>query len=683
MRVVGVDIGGTFTDFMLYDTASGGVQVHKVRSTPDDPGRALVDGLGELCAQAGLAPSDVDGVFHGTTVATNAVLEHRGAVCGLVTTAGFRDVVHIGRHQRPQHYSVMQDIPWQSRPFVERRRRKVVTERVAPPSGEVLVALDEDAVRAAARELRDQGVEAVAVCFLFSYLNPEHERRAAEIVAEELPGAFVTASADIFPQFREFERFTTACMNAFVGPGTGRYLDRLARSLGELGVASDLHVMMSNGGIASVRAAAEKPVTLLLSGPAAGVLGGVWTGALCGRERLITFDMGGTSADIGIVTERGIEEASARDTEVAGYPLLVPMIDVHTIGAGGGSIAFVDEGGAFRVGPRSAGAAPGPACYGLGGEEPTITDANVVLGRIDPARFLGGEMPLDRDRAVAAVGRLAETLGLDLLAAAEGIVTIANENMARAIRSRTVQKGHDPRDFALVAFGGAGPLHACEVAASLAIPEVLVPPNPGITSATGLLAGDLKVDQMRTVFMVEGSIDEARLNSDLVELAAGVRSALERDGVPQDEIAVDVGLDCRYLGQGYELRVPLPDGRFGPESLEAFHRLHEREYGHAFRDPVEIVNARVTAIGRRPRVGAPAVVPGTLDEALVGAGESVFRVDGALAAFPTRYFERSRLPLAEPIEGPAIVFQRDTTVLVPPGWAAVADGSGVLVLGAA
>ena len=403
------------------------------------------------------------------------------------------------------------------------------------------------------------------MCFLFSYLNPTNERRAAEIVAEELPGAFVTASADISPQFREFERFTTACMNAFVGPGTGRYLERLAGALRAEGVTSGLHVMMSNGGVASARMAAEKPVTLLLSGPAGGVLGGVWTGELSGRQRLITFDMGGTSADIGIVTEQGITEASARDTEVAGYPLLVPMIDIHTIGAGGGSIAHVDAGGAFRVGPRSAGARPGPACYGLGGKEATITDANVVLGRIDPDRFLGGEMALERERSLSAVSELAQQLGLDVLAAAEGIVTIANAGMARAIRSRTVQKGHDPRTFALVAFGGAGPLHACEVADSLGIPEVLVPPHPGITSATGLLTGDLKVDQMRTVFMVEGAIDAARLNRDLEDLAAGVRAGLRRDGVPDDAIAVEVGLDCRYLGQGYELRVPLAAGSFGDD----------------------------------------------------------------------------------------------------------------------
>jgi len=675
MRVVGVDIGGTFTDFMLYDTESEAVHVHKVHSTPDDPGRAMVSGLVELCGQAEIEPAQVDAVFHGTTVATNAVLEHRGAEAGMLTTKGFRDVVHIGRHQRPQHYSIMQDIPWQAQPFVKRRHRHVVSERIVPPTGDVLETLNEDEVRAAARTLKEAGVESVAICFLFSYLNPEHERRAAEIVAEEIPGAFVTSSADIFPQFREFERFTTACMNAFVGPSTGSYLERLAGALADEGVHGKLHVMMSNGGVASAETAARKPVTLLLSGPAAGVLGGLWAGETTGRRRLISFDVGGTSADIGIVTERGISEASARDTWVAGYPLLVPMIDIHTIGAGGGSIAYADEGGAFRVGPRSAGASPGPACYGQGGEEPTLTDANVVLGRIDPDRFLGGEMQLDRDAATAAVQGLADELGLSLLEAAEGIVTIANANMSGAIRSRTVQKGHDPREFALVAFGGGGPMQAAEIAESLGIPEVIVPPYPGITSAMGLLTSDLKYDQMRTVFMTEGSIDDERLDRDLAAAAEELRERLREDGVATAEIEVVAGLDCRYVGQGYELRISLPEERFTPEALEEFHRLHEQEYGHAFRDPVEIVNLRVTAYGKRTRIEKlPASANG--GDPLLGEGTSVFD----RKSYPTRYYERSLLPVEESIDGAAIVFQRDTTTVVPPGWSARADMSGSLIL---
>jgi N-methylhydantoinase A len=679
MRVVGVDIGGTFTDFMLYDTESGSVHVHKVPSTPSEPERAMVAGLSELCSSAGLSPQDVTGVFHGTTIATNAVLEHEGAVVGMITTRGFRDIVHIGRHQRPLHYSVMQDIPWQAAPFVQRRHRKVVTERIVPPTGEILDALDEDEVRAAARELIEEGVEAVAVCFLFSYLNPQHELRAAEIVREEMPGVFVTTSADIVPQFREFERFTTATMSAFVGPKTGSYLERLATALAGQGTQGDLHVMMSSGGVASVASAAERPVTLLLSGPAAGILGGQWAGALAGRERLITFDMGGTSADIGIVTEHGIAEASARDTWIGGYPLLVPMLDVHAIGAGGGSIAFVDEGGAFRVGPRSAGASPGPACYGQGGEEPTISDAHVVLGRLDPERFLGGRMQLDRDAAVAAVQKLAGELGLGLEATAEGILTIANSNMARAIRSRTIEKGNDPREFALVAFGGAGPLHAAEVADLLEIPEVLVPPYPGITSAGGLLTSDLKYDQMRTVFQMQGSIDAGRLNRELDELADVLRGRLLRDGVDERDIEVIRALDCRYVGQGYELRVTL-DGAYDDGALEQFHRLHEREYGSAYGDPIEIVNARVTAVGKRPALDSPPVSDGSLEQALLGESAGHFRVNGELQAVTSRLFDRHELPLGEPIHGPAVIFHHDTTTVVPPTWSARADGSGNLIL---
>jgi N-methylhydantoinase A len=356
------------------------------------------------------------------------------------------------------------------------------------------------------------------------------------------------------------------------------------------------------------------------------------------------------------------------------------MIDIHTIGAGGGSVAYVDAGGAFRVGPHSAGAFPGPAAYGQGGEEPTLTDANVVLGRIDPDRFLGGEMRLDRELAVAAVQRLADRLGLSLLEAAEGIVTIANANMSGAIRSRTVQKGHDPREFTLVAFGGAGPVQAAEIAESLAIPEVLVPPHPGITSAMGLLTSDLKYDQMRTVFMTEGAIDAERLDRELTAAVEELRAQLQDDGVVGDEIEIAAGLDCRYVGQGYELRIPLPEGRFTPAALEEFHRLHEQEYGHAFRDPIEIVNLRVTAYGKRPRVEDVLSLPDGRSP-LLGEGESVFRRNGSLTSYSTRYYERSLLPDGESLDGPAVIFQRDATTVVPPGWSARPEASGSLILG--
>ncbi|HKE81922.1 MAG TPA: hydantoinase/oxoprolinase family protein [Solirubrobacteraceae bacterium] len=682
MLFVGIDIGGTFTDLALYDSEREELHVHKVRSTPDDPGRALVEGVSELCDRAGVGLGDVDGVLHGTTVATNAVLEHRGAPTGLVTTEGMRDVVHIGRHQRPQPYSVMQDIPWQSQPFVLREHRLGVAERIAPPAGEIVVELDEEAVRAAGRTLRDAGVEAVAVCFLFSYLNPEHEERAAAILAEEMPGAFISTSAGISPQFREFERFTTACMNAFVGPGIGNYLRGLGDALAKRGATSDLLVMRSNGGVASVQEAAQRPVTLMLSGPAAGVLGAQWAGGLLDRRRLISFDMGGTSTDIGLVTESGVHEASSRDTQIAGYPILVPMFDLQTIGAGGGSIARVDEAGAFVVGPRSAGADPGPACYGLGGTEATITDAHLVLGRIDPERFLGGEMRLNVDAAAAAIDALGAKLGMGRRETAEGILTLANASMARTIRSITIERGRDPRDFTLVAFGGAGPLHAADLASLLDVSQVLIPPHPGITSAAGLLTSDLRYDLMRTVFMREGDIDAEAINAQLDELAAELHKRLVRDGADPADIQTERLLECRYMGQGYELRIPVGTEGFAEPQLQRFHAVHEAEYGRAHPDPIEVVNLRVTATGRRPRLTRVKLGSGTLDDATLGEAPTAWRVDGELVELPTRHLLREQLPIDEPVASPAIIFQRDTTIVVPPGWSAVATAGGPLLLSA-
>jgi N-methylhydantoinase A len=682
MHYAGIDIGGTFTDVVLYDASSGDVHVHKVRSTPDDPGRALVDGLVELADRAGVQLADVTAVLHGTTVATNAVLEHRGARTGMITTEGFRDVVHIGRHQRPQHYSVMQDIPWQVQPFVERRDRRTVPERMIPPLGEVLQPLDEDAVRTAARELRDSGVESVAVCFLFSYLNADHERRAVEIVRDEMPDAFVTSSADVIPQFREFERFTTTTMNAFVGPGTGRYLGRLIDGLQSAGVEAQLDIMRPNGGRASAGSAAERPVTMLMSGPAAGVLGGAWAGSLVGRKRLITFDVGGTSADIAIVTERGVVEASARDSEIAGFPVLVPMIDVHAIGAGGGSIARVDEGGAFRVGPQSAGADPGPAAYGNGGDRPTVTDAHIVLGRLDCDRFLGGRMTLDEEAARRVIAGLANELGIDGEAAAEGVLSIVNAAMAQAIRSRTVQKGHDPREFALVAFGGAGPLHAADVAAELGVPEVIIPPHPGITSAAGLLTSDLRYDGMQTVFASERDIDFDDLGRRLEELEGDLRAGLRRDGMADEAMRVERWLDCRYKGQGYELRVPVGLGTVGPEVFADFHDLHRLEYGRDSQAPIEIVNMRISVAGDRRKLERVPVDSGGAEDARIGSRSSVFRVDGELRTFETALIDRSKVSPGQGVDGPAIFIQEDTTVVVPPGWHATAHDSGVLVLSA-
>ena len=686
MQLLGVDVGGTFTDLVLTDPESGSVYVHKIPTSGDDPSGGVMQGVTEICEMAGVESGAISYIFHGTTTATNAMLEHRGAEVGLITTEGFRDVLHIARHQRPQNYSIMQEIPWQDRALVKRRHRKVVPERVKPPQGEVLRPLDEDAVRRVARELKEAGVEAVAVCFLFSYLNPDHEERAREIVEQEFPEAFVTTSSSIFPQFREFERFTTAAINAFVGPRVGWYVRNLRDGLKKSGVRADVHIMRSNGGVSPSEVAAEQPVTLLLSGPAAGVQGGAWSGGLSGREKLITFDVGGTSADIGIVTERGFTEAGARDTWIAGFPVMVPMINISTIGAGGGSVAYVDEGGAFRVGPRSAGAVPGPACYGHGGTEPTVTDAHAVLGRLDPENFLGGNMRLYPERASGAVGDLASKLGISEQETAAGIITILNNNMANATHSVTAQKGHDPREFSLISFGGAGPLHAVEVARILGVGEVIIPAYPGINSATGLLTTDLKYDVIATQFTLSTDPNLERLNEDIVRLEEEVYSQLRSDGIAEEDISILRSVDCRYVGQGYELRVSLPEGEINKANIvqtwERMHELHRSEYGHAFpENPVELVNLRVSGVGRTPKIARVSLSgERSMEKARLREQDVHFQSNGSLESLPTVFYNREHLPVGEEIEGPAIVFQKDTTTVLPPDTSATLEDNGNLIV---
>ena len=686
MKLIGVDVGGTFTDVMYSDTESQDIAVHKVPTTPDDPSLAVIQGMIEICQRFDVDRSAVDHVLHGTTIATNAVLEYKGAVTGLVTTEGYRDILHIGRHQRPQHYSIMQDVPWQDRPLVQRRHRKVVAERLTPPDGAVLTPLDEDAVRKAAQELRTDGVDAIAVCFLFAYINPMHEDRAAAIIREEYPDCFVTTSSAVSPQFREFERFTTAAMNAFIGPKVRTYVKELEGALSDNGFKADLHVMGSNGGVATGAMVSERPILTLLSGPAAGVLGGAMSGERSHRKSLITFDVGGTSADIGLIVNGQFAEATARDTWIGGYPVMAPMIDIHSIGAGGGSIAHLDAGEAFRVGPLSAGAEPGPAAYNRGGTLPTVTDANVVLGRLQPGNFLGGEMSLDAGAAREAVSELAESLGMSIEAAADGVLTIINSNMANAIRSRTVQKGHDPREFSLVAFGGAGPLHGVDVARDLGIPEVIIPPYPGITSAAGLLTTDLKYDAIRTEFQVSSNADGVRLTRDFETMHTGLVDQFKADGLEAGAVTYQRSGDLRYVGQGYELRVPVADGPVDDASLanifKAFENIHTAEYGHVFEDnPIEIVNIRVTGVGQMPKVELPIQSPGgKLDDALLEEAQCYFRLDGEQQIMATPLYERDKLPVDQTFKGPAIVLQKDTTTVIPPGAKATAQAGGNLLI---
>jgi N-methylhydantoinase A/oxoprolinase/acetone carboxylase beta subunit len=681
MKAIGIDVGGTFTDFVLFDSEAGEVAVLKLTSG-GDTSATMVEGIEELCRQADAAPAELGLVIHGTTVATNAVLEYDGAKAGMITTEGFRDVTHIGRHQRPQNYSIQQDIPWQARPLVQRRHRKPVRERLAPPDGEVLVPLDEDGVREAARELAAEGIEAVSVCFLFSYLNDAHERRAAEIVREEMPDAFVCTSSEIVPQFREFERFTTTAVNAFVGPRVEHYIDRLHTRVRESGVTAPLNIMQSNGGTATPEVAAHKPVTLLLSGPVGGVMGGIWSAGER-RRHLATLDVGGTSADIGIVTEEGLVEARARDTWIAGYPVMVPIIDIETIGAGGGSVAYLDQAGGLHVGPRSAGADPGPAAYGRGGTEPTVTDANVVLGRL-PSE-LAGRLALDREAAEAAVSSVGDRLGMPALETAAGIIRIVNENMAAALRMKTIQRGLDPREFLLCGFGGAGPLQAAELARILGMPEVLIPPNPGVTSAAGLLTSDLRYDVSQSFLQPLSRVDLSQLERAFSEQEEMLRQQLLADGAGEEQITVERAADLRYHGQSYELKVALPAGEVDVSAIEklreAFHRDHEQEFGHSFPEfEIELVNVRLTGAGALPHLRHSPVAAGDLEQATLREVEVGFTVDGSDTRLRTPVFERDRFPVEQPVEGPAVFVQLDSTTLVPPGSEARRDEVGNLFI---
>ena len=597
---VGVDVGGTNTDLVL--ESERGVFVHKVQSTPHDQSVGVLKGLLELCEIAGVTREDIDLVVHGTTVATNITIEHNGAEVGMLTTRNFRDILHIARHKRPHNFSLHFDVPWQSRPLVKRRNRIPVTERILPPDGRVGTPLDENDVLEAVRIFKKRGIRSVVIGFLFSFMNDEHEQRARAIVEREMPEAYVCCSSDVANVLREYERFSTAAMNAFIGPKTSVYLTNLRDQLARQGFRANLRLIQSNGGVSTVEACSKRAVNILMSGPAGGVIGGRAEGLLAGAENVITVDIGGTSADISTVPDGRIKIMNPRDSYVSGHPILVPMIDLVTIGAGGGSIAYIDSAGGFHVGPRSAGADPGPACYGKGGDEPTVTDAQVALGRLDADKMLGGDLPIDPDLASRAIEeKVGKKLGLSVTDAALGIIRVINSNMALAIRSNSVARGVDPREFSLVPFGGAGPLHGVALAEAVSARDVLVPVAPGITAAMGLLETDMQYEHVRSFITSLTSVDEAaveRLNALVEELVADCRRDLENDGVPLERQSFQRVAECRYHGQGFELRAEIPEGRLGAGDIgrivESFYAQHRLDYGYAFDDTeVELITVRV------------------------------------------------------------------------------------------
>ncbi len=677
MARIGVDVGGTNTDLVL--EADHGVFFHKVVSTPQDQSEGVLKGLEELCEIGGISPSDVDLIVHGTTVATNITIEHDGADVGMITTRNYRDILHIGRHKRPHNFSLHFEVPWQNRVLVKRRNRVPVTERILPPDGRVEVPLHESEVMEAIARFKKRGIASVIIGFVFSFLNDAHEKRAKAIVEREMPDAFVCTSSEVVNVIREFERFSTAAMNAFIGPKTTVYLTRLQRRLAENGFRANLRVIQSNGGISTVETCSKRAVSMLMSGPAGGVIGGRSEGQLAGSDNLITVDIGGTSADISTIPDGRIKIMNPRDSYVSGHPILIPMIDLVTIGAGGGSIAYIDSAGGFHVGPRSAGADPGPACYGRGGTEPTVTDAQVVLGRLDADKLLGGDLPIDPDLARRAIEtKIAGPLGLSLTDAALGIIKVINSNMALAIRSNSVARGVDPREFSLVPFGGAGPLHGVALAQAVSAKDIIVPVAPGITAAMGLLETDMQYEHARSLVTSLTRIDgEAarRFNALVNDLVAECRSDLENDGVPSERQKFLRFAECRYHGQGFELRADIPDGDVTMDNVKdiiaSFHQQHRLDYGYAFDDgEVELITVRVIGLENVTPLKVARLEEANgvgVDAALLYGRETTFD-DGRTLETPR--YDRGELRAGHCVPGPAVIIQHNSTVVVPPDYRA-------------
>lgn len=688
MKRIGVDVGGTFTDLVLWDD-NGTVSVHKTPSTSHDPSIGTMDGISVLAEQAEIEPHEIDMFFHGTTVATNIVLEHNGSNVGMITTDGFRDLLHIGRKKRPLNYSNYQDLPWQKWQLVPRRNRRVVPERI-DATGAVLTPLDEDAVRREVALLRERGVDAIAVAFLHSYRNGDHEQRVKQIIAEEYPGVFVSLSSEVASQYREYERFSTTALNAFVGPKTSRYIANLASKAKEAKVGDEVHLMTSAGGLVTSRSASETPVSLLASGVVAGLLGGCAIGAASGFPSVITLDAGGTSADVGVAPDGRLRMKHLLDTRIGDYHAMVPMAEVDTVGAGGGSVATVDEGGMFRVGPRSAGAVPGPACYNLGGTEPTSTDAMVVMGWLREDSFLSGTMEISAKLAEDAIrSEVADKLDTSIERAAMGIFTILAHSMTEAISLHSVRKGYDPRDFSLVAEGGAGPLFAWQIAEELGIPRVIVPRHPGITSAVGLLTTDIRHEVPTTVWTSSSDPDIELIRTEMGRLSDAARDQLRADGVDEANISLERSVDCRYLGQGYELRVLAPEGEIDDawvkRTAEAFHEVHGRTYSQRFdHKPVQLINIRVTGIGAVPHVQILDIERGGSDSshAVKTTTQALFWEPGSTDPVwhETPVYRREDFLAGNTFKGPAIVEQFDSTTIVGVGQRATVDAVGHIII---
>jgi N-methylhydantoinase A len=694
---IGVDIGGTFTDGTLVDSITGQVTTSKVLSTPTNPADAFIAAVQKLLdLDDSVAPEAVEHVVHATTVATNAIIEGKTARTAFITTEGFRDMLEIARQIRPSLYDLQFEKP---APLVPRQLCYEVPERL-DAKGEVVTPLDETALAAVVDQIAESGVEAVAVCLLHSYRNPDHERRIGAAIAAKLPNVIISLSSDVVPEFREYLRASTTVINSSVAPIVSTYLASITEKLHAANVTSELLVMQSSGGVYTAEAASENPVFMVESGPAAGAVAAASLGSSLGQPNVISFDMGGTTAKASLI--RNGQPNITKDYSVggaaqsgtgafggaSGYPIRTPVVDLVEIGAGGGSIAWVDSGGALRVGPHSAGADPGPVCYGLGGKEPTITDANLVLGRLDPDYFAGGEMALDRDASRDAIRKqCADPLGLSVEEAAHGIVEIANTAMVNALRLVSVQRGHDPRDFMLVGFGGAGPAHAVRLAEQAGIPRVLIPLGPGTASALGLLVTDVRMEGSATLIVRADEIEPARISEEFERLEDAGREAHRTAASASGDPVFERAIEMRYWGQSFELSVPAPvsntvDESWLNELTESFHDAHETAYGFRANDePVELVNLRLTTVGKiaRPQMQKLGNAGSDLSIARKGERPVYFAKDsGEQGTVATPVYDRAKLPAGAVFDGPAIVEEPDCTTVVHPSWTVTVDDYGNL-----
>jgi N-methylhydantoinase A len=685
---IGVDIGGTFTDVALVEDGTGHIGVAKVPTTPDDLAQGVLDALKLAINKYAVDSGEVGLLSHATTVVTNAILEGRGVRAALITTRGFRDVLELRRSARADLYDLFQDAP---ATLIPRRRRFEITERVGA-DGTVITPLDETEIDGLISILKTARVDAIAISFLFSFLNPEHERRLRGRLRAALPDVPVYLSSDVLPEIREFERTSTTAVCAYVGPILAAYLERLAQ-VTRSNALPPLHLMGSNGGILEAAEAVDMPAMAVESGPAAGVVAAALVARQTGRPDLLSFDMGGTTAKASLI--RGSRYETTPEYEVGGgssmrrwmhgtgHPIRVPVIDLAEVSAGGGSIAWVDRAGALRVGPRSAGADPGPACYARGGTEPTVTDCNLLLGYLDDKSLLDGELPIDHGAAEAAVRRrLAEPLGVDVRTAAAAVIDVVNNAMAEVLKIVSVQRGHDPRLLVLAAFGGAGPLHAAALAGELGIAEVICPPIPGAFSALGLIGTDLKRDYVHTLFVTTDAADPAAVEAAFAALESRGAAMLDRAGVAPEKRCFERSVDARYPQQSYELLVPVPDRPVDVATLGriavTFHDRHLQTYGHDNRnEPVQIVSVRVAAVGRIPSLVIRDATPAPGTDAAKSKRQLWFRETGVVTSV---IYDRRRMPSGQAVIGPAVVESLESTILVPPGWQASMNQDGFVLL---